>query len=99
MSDRPPIYPHRRTKDGSYISICLRCLERVARCKAEADLAKHDKSHICDSTFLAERGHFGGAESVRRSDPVPPARPEPAPAQQRVVLVAQIMTFGPNEVC
>ena len=68
MAGKSPIYPHRRTKDGSYISICMRCFERIARCKTEDELAEYDQSHICDSTLLAERGCFGRADSMRHSD-------------------------------
>lgn len=49
MADKPTFfYPHRRTNDGSYISICLRCFATVARSMAEGELAEHDKGHVCD---------------------------------------------------
>ena len=40
-------FPHRRNKDGSFDSICLSCLATVARTNTEAELAEHDRSHIC----------------------------------------------------
>jgi hypothetical protein len=48
-------YPHRRNKDGSYTSICLRCLAQVARADIEGELAAHDNIHECNPAMLAER--------------------------------------------
>jgi hypothetical protein len=42
----PPFFPHRRNRDGSFDSICLKCLLTIANERSEADLAKHDKSAI-----------------------------------------------------
>ena len=53
-----PFYPHRRTNDGSYISIWLRCFATVARSTSETELAAHDKDHICDLTSMANPDHF-----------------------------------------
>jgi hypothetical protein len=51
-------YPHRRNRDGTWDSICTKCFLTVARCKTESDLAEFEKAHICNSAFLADRGHF-----------------------------------------
>ncbi len=48
-------FPHRLNKDGSYDSICLKCLDTVARAETEAELVDHEITHICDATRLAER--------------------------------------------
>jgi hypothetical protein len=50
-------YPHRLNKDGSYTSICLRCLAPVARTDTEGELAAHDDVHVCNEAMLSER-HF-----------------------------------------
>ena len=56
MAEKPTsFYPHRRTNDGSYISICLRCFATVARSMAEGELAEHDKRHVCDQASGAYR--------------------------------------------
>jgi hypothetical protein len=61
MADRPAnLYPHRKTTDGSYISICMSCLATVARTKTEARLEELEKSHVCYSYLVTERGHSCG---------------------------------------
>ena len=72
MKDRQALYPHRKNRDGSYDSICPKCFTTIARSKAEAELAAFDRGHFCDSSFLAERGHFAEAESVRQAAPIRP---------------------------
>jgi hypothetical protein len=58
MADRlANFYPHRKTTDGSYVSICMRCLAKVARAKAEAGLEELEKTHVCYSYLLTERDH------------------------------------------
>ena len=56
MADVTRLFSHRRNKDGSFESICRICFSTVARSKQEAELAEQDSTHICDSSFLAERG-------------------------------------------
>jgi hypothetical protein len=56
MADKPILYPHRRSKDGSYDSIRLASVATVACYEAEAELPEKDKAHVCDSAFLADRG-------------------------------------------
>lgn len=59
MAEKPTFfYPHRRTNDGSYISICLQCFATVARSLAEEELAEHDKGHVCDQASGAYRDCF-----------------------------------------
>jgi hypothetical protein len=58
MADKPAIfYPHRKTTDGSYVSICMRCLATVARTKAESRLEELEKNHLCYSYLVTQRGH------------------------------------------
>ena len=64
MADQPAIfYPRRKTTDGSYVSTCVRCLATVARSRAEARLEELEKSHICYSYLVTERGHSCGPYS------------------------------------
>jgi hypothetical protein len=50
-----PFYPHRRNRDGSYDSICLKCLATVARTTTEAELAPYDNIHECSPAMVAGR--------------------------------------------
>ena len=50
----PPFFPHRRNRDGSFDSICLKCLLTIANARTEADLAKHDKYHVCNPSILSQ---------------------------------------------
>jgi len=50
----PPFFPHRRNRDGSVDSICLKCLLTIASSRTEADLAKHDKYHVCNPSALSQ---------------------------------------------
>jgi len=56
----PPFFPHRRNRDGSFDSICLKCLLTIANAKNEADLATHDRRHVCVPSILSQRA-FGRA--------------------------------------
>ena len=59
MTDtQTPSYPHRKNRDGSFDSICLRCFATIARAKEVAELKNREKQHVCDEAFLAERGLF-----------------------------------------
>jgi hypothetical protein len=50
-----PFFPHRRNRDGTFDSICLKCLLTIANSRTEADLAKHDKSHVCNPSILSQQ--------------------------------------------
>jgi hypothetical protein len=65
MANSSTFYAHRRNEDGSYDTICRTCFAALARFKPERELAAYEKAHDCDSSFLAERGHFHQAESLR----------------------------------
>jgi hypothetical protein len=69
MANTPTLYPHRKNRDGSYDSICPSCFATIARSNVEAELAAFDRGHRCDSSFLAERGQFAEAESMRLAAP------------------------------
>ena len=56
MADTATLYLHRQNKDGSHTSICLTCFASVDCSKAKAELPEKDKAHVCNSSFLAERG-------------------------------------------
>jgi hypothetical protein len=51
----PPLFPHRRNADGSFDSICLKCLLTIAKAKTEAELDRHDKNHVCIPSILSQR--------------------------------------------
>jgi arginyl-tRNA--protein-N-Asp/Glu arginylyltransferase len=70
MTDKSTRLLHRRNEDGAYNSICRTCLAAVACSMATAELAENQKTRVCNSAFLAERGCMSRAESMR-----PPAAP------------------------
>ena len=51
----PPLYPHRRNRDGSFDSICLRCLLTIANTRVEAGLKTYEKNHVCNPSILSQR--------------------------------------------
>ena len=65
MADKPTVYPHRRNRDGLYDSICPACFATIARSQPEAEMAELEKSHLCNSSFLAERGESSRTNSAR----------------------------------
>jgi hypothetical protein len=69
MAHKATLDPYRPTKDGSYDPICQTCVAAVACSRAKADLPEKDMACVCNSAFLAERGCFNRAESMRT--PVP----------------------------
>lgn len=56
MDTRIPFYPHRQNTNGSFDSICLKCFATVANANDVTELNSYEKKHICDESFLAERG-------------------------------------------
>jgi hypothetical protein len=64
MATNPTLSRLRRNKDGSYNAICPRCFATVARSKSEPEVAEHQRAHICESAFLAERGFLTRADSL-----------------------------------
>ena len=67
MTDKSTRFLHRRNEDGSYDSIFRTCLAAVACSMARSELAENQKTHICNSAFLAERGCLSRAESMRHT--------------------------------
>jgi len=51
-----PFFPHRRNKDGSFNSICLKCFATVASHMTEEELKDQDSNHVCVKSVLSERG-------------------------------------------
>jgi hypothetical protein len=51
----PTYYPHRRNKDGSFTSVCLKCFQNVAEYRTEEDLQVLDKAHVCTDSALSRR--------------------------------------------
>ena len=51
----PPFFPHRRNRDGSFDSICLKSLLTIANARTEIELEKHDKNHVCNPPTVSQR--------------------------------------------
>jgi len=47
--------PHRKNRDGSYDSICLRCFATIATARREEDLIGPDRGHVCRPATLTQR--------------------------------------------
>jgi hypothetical protein len=60
-----PFFPHRRNKDGSLDSICLKCFETVGSQRTEAELTELDEAHVCNSTPLSRRNERASLTSSR----------------------------------
>ena len=60
-----PFFPHRRNKDGSLDSICLKCFATVGSQMTEAELTELDEAHVCSSTPLSRRGERASLTSTR----------------------------------
>jgi hypothetical protein len=52
-----PFFPHRRNKDGSFDSICLKCFATIASRRSNAELDELDKNHVCVNSLLSQRGN------------------------------------------
>jgi hypothetical protein len=51
----PPCFPHRQNHDGSFDSICLKCLLTIAAAKTEVELEWFEKYHACNPSILLQR--------------------------------------------
>jgi hypothetical protein len=47
-----PACPHRRNPDESFDSICPDCFATIARTQNEAELARHERNHLCRAEDL-----------------------------------------------
>lgn len=47
-------FAHRHKQDGTYNSICKKCVKTIANEDREADLRKAEDAHICLGLKLAE---------------------------------------------
>jgi hypothetical protein len=59
--------PRKPSKVRSYAELCMACFATVSDCDPEGRPAEHNKAHICDSAFLAERGLLTRIEPKRHS--------------------------------
>jgi hypothetical protein len=50
-----PAFPHRINRDGSFDSICVKCLLTVASARMEEELTIHEINHVCDPLILHQR--------------------------------------------
>jgi hypothetical protein len=62
----PVVFPHRQNRDGSFDSICRRCLLTVANTRNEADLARYEQYHVCNPSFIIQR-EFDDAREIGRN--------------------------------
>jgi len=60
----PPSFPHRRNRDGSFDSICLKCLLTIATARTEVELARYEKYHVCNPSILSQRAFDGAHEKL-----------------------------------
>lgn len=58
-----PRYAHRHHRNGIIDSICSECLLTIASARDEVDLARHERSHLCDPVHLYQLS----ADPSRRS--------------------------------
>ena len=65
MYQTAPFFPHRRNKDGSLDSICLKCFATIGSQRTEAELTELDEAHVCSSTPLYRRGERASLISTR----------------------------------
>jgi hypothetical protein len=63
-TQRPAMYrsgfTHRKNRDGSWDSICLKCFVTVASApgvRVESELAKTDEVHECERSILSQRAN------------------------------------------
>jgi hypothetical protein len=63
----PPLFPHRRNNDGSFDSICLKCLVTIANAGCETDLVKPETYHVCNPSILFQRTFDRAHETGRNS--------------------------------
>jgi hypothetical protein len=62
-----PPYPHRQNRDGSWDSICHLCHATVANVRDESKLVDLEVVHICNESFLADRGVLSSLVEKRRA--------------------------------
>ena len=72
MASKPRLYPNRTNQDVSHDSICLTCFATIGGVKSNGQFAQHDKTHVCDSAFLADRGILTGSKITSQSARVRP---------------------------
>lgn len=53
---------HRANQDGSFDSICYRCLAIVAARKRELDLEHFERVHACEPNLLAANSPLSAAD-------------------------------------
>jgi hypothetical protein len=51
-----PPFPHRTNHDGTVNSICLQCFQTIASHKSESEVEEIEKTHVCRSSLLSQRG-------------------------------------------
>ncbi len=72
MAVKSRLLPRRRNKDESYDSTGITCFATVGGFDPDGQLLEHNKVHVCDSAFLAERGLFTQTESRQHPHATPP---------------------------
>ena len=72
MAVKSELYPRKRSKVGSFDSICLTCFATYGCCPGGKS-PEHVKNHVCDSAFLAERGILTRREPAGKTAPYRPS--------------------------
>jgi hypothetical protein len=62
-----PFFPHRRTADGNFQSICLTCLKTVGISNSDAELTELDKAHKCKAVPYSARVPRPDRNGLRRN--------------------------------
>jgi hypothetical protein len=61
-------FPHRRNKDGSFDSICLKCFATVASRMTQDQLKEFDQKHVCANSALSQRGnHVSSSQNENKT--------------------------------
>jgi hypothetical protein len=47
-------FAHRVNRNGTHDSICRACYATVASTTEEAELAEHERTHLCDRAYLLQ---------------------------------------------
>jgi hypothetical protein len=58
-------FPHRRTFEGCFESICRSCYVRVAKAHSEAELRPFERAHVCDPLWVHKMSIY--AEGAKKT--------------------------------
>jgi hypothetical protein len=72
-------FPHRRNKDGSYDSICPKCLVTITNARTERELLASEQKHVCERDLmdLSENSYLNHQGEGSNNSRIQSARPQP----------------------